>query len=84
MTCSSNDGWRCEQHPERGCTHDDCAGPRHKLFRCDLKSGGGIEPPADEQIAALEDLGPRRRIHRILAVNWAVLEKADLETKGND
>ena len=22
-----NDGWICEQHPEQGWPHDDCAGP---------------------------------------------------------
>jgi hypothetical protein len=27
LTCLCVEGWVCEQHPEKGWPHDDCAGP---------------------------------------------------------
>lgn len=32
--CFCNEGWICEQHPDQGWPHDDCAGPGMRCSRC--------------------------------------------------
>jgi hypothetical protein len=33
-----NDGWICDQHPDRGWSHGDCAGPSVPCPRCNRQS----------------------------------------------
>jgi hypothetical protein len=33
------DGWICEQHPEKGWPHDDCPGPRAPCLVCQWPDG---------------------------------------------
>jgi hypothetical protein len=35
-TCEA--GWICEQHPEQGWPHDDCAGPGMPCLTCNRES----------------------------------------------
>jgi hypothetical protein len=34
QVCFCNEGWICEQHPDQGWPHDDCAGPGKRCFWC--------------------------------------------------
>jgi hypothetical protein len=36
--CSCNDGWRCEEHPDRGWPHGDCVGPAVPCPVCNAQS----------------------------------------------
>jgi hypothetical protein len=43
--CVCNDGWICEEHPDRGWPHDDCAGPGVPCPICNVQSPP--RPPSD-------------------------------------
>jgi hypothetical protein len=36
--CDCNDGWLCEEYPDQGWPHDDCAGPSVLCPICNTQS----------------------------------------------
>jgi hypothetical protein len=48
------DGWICEQHPDQGSPHDDCAGPGLPCPECQL-AGKPRLPAGWRSIASIKD-----------------------------
>jgi hypothetical protein len=49
------DGWICEQHPEQGWPHDDCAGPGRPCTLCQPSEGKPRLPGGWRSIARADE-----------------------------